>query len=366
MAPCLSDTDTDRVKDLRREGLALLKLGKYPRARRRLEQALALEPDSNRLRHDLGKVHLAADDPVAAIEALAAIPDSARHSEILWKDRALAHLANDDLQEAIECAAKALVQKPKYAAARVILARALETLGRHEAALEAYDRAIEHEPQNTEALRYKGLMLHRLGRYHDAVRCYDNLLEHRPNDAEVLQAKGLAHDALDEPGPAAEALKRGLAEEDEVIYNNRGVALTRLGQHHRAIASYRRALDINPKFANCWFNLAKALHRVGNLHEALEAFTRATDLNPRNRSAWNNCGVTLRQLDRLDESLPCYEKAIELKPDYAWAWHNKGYALELLDRPREALDCFRKAIGFKPDYTETREAIERLERRLES
>ena len=118
--------------------------------------------------------------------------------------------------------------------------------------------------------------------------------------------------------------------EDEVVYNDRGVALGRLGYNHKAIDSYRRALASNPKYAVCWFNLGKALFRVGDLNEALKAFKRSTELNPKNRSAWNNRGVTLRQLNKLEESLDCYNRAIKLRTNYSWAWHNKGYVLELL------------------------------------
>ena len=46
--------DSDHVDELRTEGLAELKLGRYRRARRTLEKALAAKPESRRLRHDLG------------------------------------------------------------------------------------------------------------------------------------------------------------------------------------------------------------------------------------------------------------------------------------------------------------------------
>ncbi|MDP6835155.1 MAG: tetratricopeptide repeat protein, partial [Candidatus Poseidoniia archaeon] len=62
--------DSNPVNELRAEGLAELKLGRYRRARRTLEKALTVKPESKRLRHDLGKVHLAAGQPEAALEDL--------------------------------------------------------------------------------------------------------------------------------------------------------------------------------------------------------------------------------------------------------------------------------------------------------
>ena len=180
----------------------------------------------------------------------------------------------------------------------------------------------------------------------------EKVLAISPRDVEVLQAKGLSHDELNEYREASNAINKSKMVEDEVIYNDRGVALTRLGYNHKAIDSYRRALSSNPKYAVCWFNLGKALFRVGDLKEALKAFKQSTELNPKNRSAWNNRGVTLRQLNKLEESLDCYDRAIALKKSYSWAWHNKGYVLELLDRPRESLVCYEEALKYKPSSDE--------------
>ncbi len=369
--------DSNHADELRAEGLAELKLGHYRRARRTLEKALAAKPESKRLRHDLGKVHLAAGRPEAALEELEQIHDGVSHSEIMWKDRALAQLLLGDPEEALACAGRSLEIRPRYIAAHVLKARAQQALGDGEAALATLNAADGRGKPDRELLYRRGKLLHALGRYNDALQDFDAILARRPRDTAALEAKGLAHDQLDEPGAAAEALQQSLEAEDEVVYNDRGVALSRLGYNHRAIESYRRALAANPRYATCWFNLGKALFRVGNLKEALQAFTRATELNPKNRSAWNNRGVTLRQLNRIEETIPCYERAIELKADYAWAWHNKGYALELLDRPREALECYQNTLAHESGHEhhdgsewerlmkDTHKAIARIELILE-
>nr|MCS5525231.1 tetratricopeptide repeat protein [Candidatus Poseidoniia archaeon] len=100
--------DSNHADELRAEGLAELKLGHYRRARRTLEKALAAKPGSKRLRHDLGKVHLAAGQPEAALAELDQIPDAVSHSEIMWKDRALAQLLLGDPDEALACAERSL------------------------------------------------------------------------------------------------------------------------------------------------------------------------------------------------------------------------------------------------------------------
>lgn len=42
-------------------------------------------------------------------------------------------------------------------------------------------------------------------------------------------------------------------------WNNKGIALFRLGRYEDAIGCYDKALEINPNHANAWYNKAKAL-----------------------------------------------------------------------------------------------------------
>ena len=188
----------------------------------------------------------------------------------------------------------------------------------------------------------------------------------KENDMDTLRSKGLAHDMLEEFEKSSFYLQKSLTVEDDLIYNDRGVALSRLGYYNDSISNYKKAIKIKPDSGTYWFNLGKAFYRIGKLNEALDSFEKSTTFSPNNTSAWNNKGVTLRNLNKFNEALDCYNKAIKIKKNYAWAWHNKGYALESLSRFEEALVSYQTALSFRPDNKETSDALKRLNKLLET
>ena len=64
-------------------------------------------------------------------------------------------------------------------------------------------------------------------------------------------------------------------------------------------------------------NLGVALQARGRLDEAIACFRKAIELDPKFAMAHNNLGVALRDQGKLDEAIACYRKAIELDPKYA-------------------------------------------------
>jgi len=348
----VAETTKSQIHELKVEAISYCKLEEYSKAEKAIRKALELKPDSNNLNHELAKIFLKSKNYVSALEILINLEPKVSKKYILYKDIGLAYFGLGKLEKALDFSVKSLKQSHDYIEAIFLKGKALRELEKYDEAMVEFEKILKHNPKHRDALYQKGKILHILGKYRESLDFFDKVLEFRPRDTDVLAAKGKSHDELEEYKEASDAINKSLLVEDEVVYNDRGVALTRLGYNHKAIDSYRRALASNPKYAVCWFNLGKALFRVGDLNEALKAFKQSTELNPKNRSAWNNRGVTLRQLNRLEESLDCYDRAIALKKDYSWAWHNKGYVLELLDRPREALECYEMALEHKPDPNE--------------
>jgi len=68
--------------------------------------------------------------------------------------------------------------------------------------------------------------------------------------------------------------------------------------------------------------------------EAIEAYNKAIEINPKYADAWYNKGVTLVQLERQEEAIKAFDKAIEIYPKYAGAWNNKGVALAIWEDQR--------------------------------
>ncbi|MBC6472924.1 MAG: tetratricopeptide repeat protein, partial [Hormoscilla sp. GM102CHS1] len=81
--------------------------------------------------------------------------------------------------------------------------------------------------------------------------------------------------------------------------------------------------------------------------EVIASYDKAIEIEPDDHPAWYNRGYALLQLSRYDEAIASYDKAIEIKPDDYEAWNNLGNALYQLSRYDEAIASYDKAIEIK-------------------
>src|SRR5206468_6335549 len=102
-----------------------------------------------------------------------------------------------------------------------------------------------------------------------------------------------------------------------MAHYNLGIALNEQGDTDGAIAHYRQALDLRPRYAEAHYNLGRLLAQKGQVDEAIAHYEKALEINPSDADAHNNLGVTLLANGRLDEAIAHYQKALVIQPDYA-------------------------------------------------
>ncbi len=139
---------------------------------------------------------------------------------------------------------------------------------------------------------------------------------------------------------------------DHIVFSNYGAILQSLGKLKDAELFTRKAIELNPDYANAHSNLGTILSDLGNLKEAELSIRKAIALKPEYAMAHSNLGTTLKGLGNLKEAELSTRKAIELNPDYAMAHSNLGLILKNLGNLKEAELSTRKAIEIKPDFAE--------------
>lgn len=84
----------------------------------------------------------------------------------------------------------------------------------------------------------------------------------------------------------------------------------------RAIAAYRRALELDDRSAKAWIGIGNTEHRLAREVEAIEALNRATKADPIAVEAWYNLGVVYEALDRTDDARTHYLRALECEANH--------------------------------------------------
>jgi tetratricopeptide (TPR) repeat protein len=164
-------------------------------------------------------------------------------------------------------------------------------------------------------------------------------------DAESLLEVGLAYMQIHRFEEATETLERAarfapddsLAEQEAWV--NKGAAHAELEEYDEAIGAYQEALridDDSEHAATAETNLAYALWEFGRTEEALEHAERAVEIDPRFPQAWYNRGYFLSERGLLEEALNAFDNALRLGMRNADLLEEKAYVLEQLGEDEEA------------------------------
>jgi tetratricopeptide (TPR) repeat protein len=231
-----------------------------------LERAIALDPGLARARTNLGNAFIS--------RARGASPEAARQE----LERAV---------EQFELAASS-GSEADAADAWFNLANTQAALGRFEEAHRGYDRALALRPGFLEARLNKAAAYAGENRVDEAVTEIERCLDASPGYVAALWNLAVLR-GQEEAGAAAvlDRVERALAIEPESpsIRMLRADLLLHLERPADAEAAYRAVIEVDPRSADAWANLARALARLGRSGESAVAVARALVIDPRNAAA---------------------------------------------------------------------------------
>jgi len=111
------------------------------------------------------------------------------------------------------------------------------------------------------------------------------------------------------------------------------------------LGEFRRQADIILKYySNPWNNLGLSNDGKGNYKEALEDYKKAIELNPRFPDTYFNRGVLYAKLKAIDLALRDFTQVITLNPYYAQAYSNRGSILAARGNFKQALLDYTQAV----------------------
>ena len=213
---------------------------------------------------------------------------------------------------------------------------------------------IEITNSSKEELTHHAINLHIKGNITKAAKYYQYLISQGFNDPRIFSNYGLI---LKSVGKSQEAVKsfRKAIELNPIFadaYSNLGNLLRDLGDLKEAERTTRKAIEINPNLINPHLNLGIILQDLGQLQEAESSLKKAIELNPDFAEAYSALGLVLKDLGELEEAKRYTFKAIEINPSLLNPHLNLGIILQELGQLQEAESSLRKAIELNPNFAE--------------
>lgn len=112
------------------------------------------------------------------------------------------------------------------------------------------------------------------------------------------------------------------ASDEAMQRNNLGASLLEQGKADEAIAEFRKAVALDPKYTAAQLNLAYAYDGQGRIEEALAQYQTVIELEPENLFAHNNLGVLYDKQGRYDEAIAAFERVLQIDSSNATALQN--------------------------------------------
>jgi len=98
---------------------------------------------------------------------------------------------------------------------------------------------------------------------------------------------------------------------------------------------------------------------------AVASFTKAIEAAPRFAEAYNQRAMALYLQERIEESLADCRRAVELMPVHFGAWAGMGHCHACLGERAEAVECYRQAKRINPHLACVDDLIEELSHPVE-
>jgi tetratricopeptide (TPR) repeat protein len=135
-----------------------------------------------------------------------------------------------------------------------------------------------------------------------------------------------------------------------IMHNNLGFALTARGRPDEAIKHYKEALRINPDFEQANINIGLALLSQGKFDECVDYYQEVLRVKPDYAKVHNNLGAVFWRLGKTEEATIHFQEAVLIDPNYAEAHNSLGAALVFKGKNGMAIAHLQEALRLKPDY----------------
>lgn len=133
------------------------------------------------------------------------------------------------------------------------------------------------------------------------------------------------------------------------VYNLLGATRAGLGKFDKAVASYKKAIEVKPDFVDAYNNLGVLYRQYGLLVKAGACYRDILQINPDIAEAHNNLGNVYKDLIRFGEAVVSYKRALEILPSYVEARRNLGAAQMGLHQHDEAVGSYISALRIDPE-----------------
>jgi tetratricopeptide (TPR) repeat protein len=171
------------------------------------------------------------------------------------------------------------------------------------------------------------------------------------SNAERSYAQGLAQLSRDDYARALPFFERAVEIDPNYAeaWYQAGYCYGVLGRHNEALRASRQAAKLRPEWAETYVNIGASSYALGQYKDAVEAYKQAIKLDGDKPDLQYALGLSFGKLNRTEDELLAYRRALALKPDHANSIEKLGLAYFKARRYADAAAAFEQLKTYKPD-----------------
>jgi len=349
-----------------------------------------------------GELHNGLSDLNKAIELDPSLSQAYYNRGSIYEKMGKTDKAIEDLTKVIQISSNNIEKSVAYNAR----GHSFQLMGDDKKALEDYTRATEAYPKNSIALFNRAITLDKIGSRDKALKAYKLFISvaEKRRTSDILYKSfpkmgNIMKFALEQAKMRIQALEKfGNNDKEHIASNNiekighqpyvnkkrKVYNLIRLanlyrkkGDFSKAIEFYDKALKIDKRVPEIYYQRGKAYNglkhyslalkdlslaielapdiskyyeyrggiygKIGDAARAIKNFNKAIELNPNSYISFYNRGLIYTFLRKeLQRALSDFNEVIKLNPDHLYSYLIKGRIYEVTGKKKEAVDCYKR------------------------
>jgi len=123
------------------------------------------------------------------------------------------------------------------------------------------------------------------------------------------------------------------------------------GRFSKAVAFFEKALEVNTKDAEAYYDIGECYAYLEENNKAIEAYKKAIEIEPYHAAAYWGLGLCYGEIKNYQKSIDSYKRAIEIDPCNIDTQLGLGDSYSELRRYKEAIEAYTKVCELT-DYKE--------------